>query len=155
MRADLCCPQSGRKITHTGGQAASSLSAMVSRAITPLPMSSICRSVGREKSTKQCSAGVGVGTRISARTCARIFAEPRILILDEATSALDAESEEIIQANLKAIATGRAVIIVAHRLSAVRSADRIIAIESELITEAGTHQELPHKGGRYADLYNR
>lgn len=81
--------------------------------------------------------------------------DPRILILDEATSALDAESEEVIQANLKAIASGRTVIIVAHRLSAVRSADRIMTIESGLVTETGTHSELLKQGGRYADLYRR
>ena len=81
--------------------------------------------------------------------------DPRILNLDEATSALDAESEEVIQANLKAIASGRTVIIVAHRLSAVRSADRIITIENGLITEAGSHADLLTLSGRYADLYRR
>ncbi|TCM07469.1 type I secretion system permease/ATPase [Sphingomonas sp. PP-CC-3G-468] len=80
---------------------------------------------------------------------------PRILVLDEATSALDAESEEIIQTNLKSIAAGRTVIIVAHRLSAVRNADRIITIDNGLITEAGSHQELLTQNGRYADLYKR
>jgi ATP-binding cassette, subfamily B, bacterial HlyB/CyaB len=81
--------------------------------------------------------------------------DPRILILDEATSALDAESEEIIQTNLRKIAEGRTVIIVAHRLSAVRNADRILTIEAGEITEAGTHAELIARGGRYADLYRR
>lgn len=81
--------------------------------------------------------------------------DPRILILDETPSALDAESEEVIQANLKAIASGRTVIIVTHRLSAVRSADRIMTIESGLVTETDTHAELPKQGGRYADLHRR
>lgn len=81
--------------------------------------------------------------------------DPRILILDEATSALDAESEEIVQANLKSMAAGRTVIIVAHRLSAVRSADRIITIENGEVTEAGNHETLLTKLGRYADLYKR
>jgi subfamily B ATP-binding cassette protein HlyB/CyaB len=79
--------------------------------------------------------------------------DPKILILDEATSALDAESEEIIQANLKAIAAGRSVIIIAHRLSAVRSAGRIITLERGEIVEMGSHEELFHSGGRYAQLY--
>lgn len=81
--------------------------------------------------------------------------DPRILILDEATSALDAESEEIVQTNLKSMAAGRTVIIVAHRLSAVRSADRIITIENGEVTEAGNHETLLTKLGRYADLYRR
>jgi len=79
--------------------------------------------------------------------------DPRILILDEATSALDAESEEIIQANLAAIARSRTVIIIAHRLSAVRNADRIATLERGKLTELGSHDELMAKGGRYAQLY--
>jgi len=78
---------------------------------------------------------------------------PKVLIFDEATSALDAESEEIIQANLKSMAKGRTVIIIAHRLSAVRQADRIITIEKGRITEQGTHDALMRLGGRYAQLY--
>ena len=81
--------------------------------------------------------------------------DPRILILDEATSALDAESEEIVQANLKSMAAGRTVVIVAHRLSAVRSADRIITIENGEVTESGSHETLLTREGRYADLHRR
>ncbi|MEZ5996458.1 MAG: type I secretion system permease/ATPase [Hyphomonadaceae bacterium] len=79
--------------------------------------------------------------------------DPKILILDEATSALDAESEEIIQNNLAAIAKERTVIIIAHRLSAVRRADRIVTIEKGRIVEMGAHEELVKTGGRYAQLY--
>lgn len=78
---------------------------------------------------------------------------PRILILDEATSALDAESEEIIQANLLSIAKSRTVIIIAHRLSAVRQCDRIITVEAGEVTEIGNHTELLKAGGRYAQLH--
>lgn len=81
--------------------------------------------------------------------------DPRILILDEATSALDAESEEIIQVNLKRMAAGRTVIIIAHRLSAVRQAHRIITLERGQITETGTHEELLRAGGRYSMLYTK
>ncbi|MEP7006678.1 MAG: ATP-binding cassette domain-containing protein, partial [Sphingomonas bacterium] len=80
---------------------------------------------------------------------------PRILILDEATSALDAESEEIIQTNLKAMAKGRTVLIIAHRLSAIRQCDSIITLEAGHIVERGSHAELLAANGRYADLHRR
>lgn len=82
-----------------------------------------------------------------------LITDPRILILDEATSALDAESEEIIQNNLARIAQGRTVLIIAHRLSAVRPCHRIITVEAGEITEIGSHDELLSAGGRYAQLH--
>ena len=82
-----------------------------------------------------------------------LIGDPRILILDEATSALDAESEEIIQNNLEKIAEGRTVIIIAHRLSAVRKCDRIVTVEAGEVTEMGHHSELIQAGGRYAQLH--
>jgi len=82
-----------------------------------------------------------------------LMTDPRILIFDEATSALDYESERIIHQNMAQIARGRTVFVIAHRLSAVRPADRIITIERGRITEDGTHDELIKKGGRYATLY--
>ena len=81
--------------------------------------------------------------------------DPRILIFDEATSALDAESEEIIQHNLASIAKGRTVIIIAHRLSAVRQCDRIITVEAGEVTEQGSHEQLLRAGGRYSQLYTK
>jgi ATP-binding cassette, subfamily B, bacterial HlyB/CyaB len=84
-----------------------------------------------------------------------LVTSPRILILDEATSALDAESEEIIQTNLKAMAAGRTVLIIAHRLSAIRQCDSIITLEAGKIVERGSHAELLALNGRYADLHRR
>jgi subfamily B ATP-binding cassette protein HlyB/CyaB len=83
-----------------------------------------------------------------------LITNPRILIFDEATSALDYESERVIQHNMKAICHGRTVIIIAHRLSAVRNASRIIVLDHGQIVEAGTHAELlQHEAGQYARLY--
>jgi ATP-binding cassette, subfamily B, bacterial HlyB/CyaB len=82
-----------------------------------------------------------------------LMMDPRILIFDEATSALDYESERIIQQNMPQIANGRTVFIVAHRLSTVRHADRIMTIDRGRLVEDGTHDELINTGGRYASLH--
>ena len=82
-----------------------------------------------------------------------LIADPRILIFDEATSALDYESERVIQQNMKQIAAGRTVLIIAHRLSTVRSADRIVTLDRGRLVEDGTHDALIKTGGRYAALH--
>ena len=79
--------------------------------------------------------------------------DPRILIFDEATSALDYESERVIQQNMRQIAEGRTVIIIAHRLSTVRLSNRILTIDRGRLVEDGTHDELVRTGGRYASLH--
>ncbi|WP_269765087.1 type I secretion system permease/ATPase [Burkholderia ubonensis] len=81
-----------------------------------------------------------------------LVTNPRILIFDEATSALDFETEHIIQNNMKAMCAGRTVIIIAHRLSSVRHANHIIAMDKGRIVEKGTHETLLEKRGYYAHL---
>ena len=76
-----------------------------------------------------------------------------ILILDEATSALDSESEALVQTALHNLMTGRTVFVIAHRLSTVRRADRIVVIENGTIADIGTHEELMQKLGTYRRLY--
>ena len=76
-----------------------------------------------------------------------------ILILDEATSALDTDSERHIQAALDQLMKGRTTFVIAHRLSTVEKADRILVLEKGLIIEQGTHEQLLGNKGRYAKLY--
>jgi len=99
------------------------------------------------------------GASLSGGQCQRIaiaralIGNPRILIFDEATSALDYESERIIQENMRRIAAGRTVLVIAHRLSTVRGADRIITLDRSRLVEDGTHEDLVRLGGRYAQLH--
>jgi subfamily B ATP-binding cassette protein HlyB/CyaB len=93
------------------------------------------------------------GQRQRVAIARALISDPRILILDEATSALDYESERAIQQNMKRIAAGRTVFVVAHRLSTVRRADRIITIERGRIVEDGNHDDLIRSNGRYAKLH--
>lgn len=86
---------------------------------------------------------------------ARVFLKnPPILILDEATSALDNTTEILIQKALNELSIGRTTLVVAHRLSTIKNAHRIMVVEQGKIVESGTHQELLEKNGEYAKLYN-
>ncbi len=84
-----------------------------------------------------------------------ILADPRILILDEATSSVDAEAEYLIQQALERVMIGRTSLVIAHRLSTVRNADKIIAVDEGRIREIGNHEELLNRGGLYSQLYQR
>ncbi|MEP7148717.1 MAG: ABC transporter transmembrane domain-containing protein [Acidobacteriota bacterium] len=82
-----------------------------------------------------------------------VLVDAPVLILDEATSALDAESELLVQKALSNLMSNRTSIVIAHRLSTVRKADKIVVMERGKIVETGTHKELLEKGGRYKRLY--
>ncbi|MBO4717942.1 MAG: ABC transporter ATP-binding protein, partial [Spirochaetales bacterium] len=83
-----------------------------------------------------------------------LIADPKILLLDEATSAIDTRTEELVQAGMALLMKGRTSFVVAHRLSTIVKADRILVIQNKGIAEEGTHKELMKKKGIYADLYN-
>jgi len=82
-----------------------------------------------------------------------ILKDPKILILDEATSALDSITENAIQEALEALMEGRTSIVIAHRLSTVLKADRILVLKDGVIAEQGSHEELLALGGTYRELY--
>ena len=85
---------------------------------------------------------------------ARVFLKnPKILILDEATSALDNESEFLVQQSLERLSRGRTTITVAHRLTTIKNADKILVVTKDGIAESGTHEELTAKNGIYANMY--
>ena len=98
-------------------------------------------------------ASLSGGQRQRIAIARALVGEPRILIFDEATSALDYESEAAIQANMRRITKGRTVILVAHRLSTLRGADRIVTLEGGKLVEDGDHASLLKSGGRYAQLW--
>ena len=97
--------------------------------------------------------GLSGGQRQRIAIARALFTNPRILILDEATSALDYESEAILQRNMAAICRGRTVIVIAHRLSAVRHATRILAMDAGRVVEEGHHEQLLAADGLYARLW--
>jgi subfamily B ATP-binding cassette protein HlyB/CyaB len=108
---------------------------------------------GYDTIVEERGSSLSGGQRQRIAIARALITEPRILIFDEATSALDYESERIIQDNMRHIVEGRTVFIIAHRLSTVRRADRIITLERGRVVEDGTHDELIGSNGRYAKLH--
>ncbi|GGF91182.1 ABC transporter ATP-binding protein [Paenibacillus abyssi] len=123
-----------------------------------------CRTVGADPMIARLKKGYD--TRLSERgsglsagerqliSFARILvSQPKILILDEATAHLDSHTERLIQQALNIVSEGRTTLVIAHRLSTVKHADRIIVMRSGMIEEEGTHETLLQLGGYYAELY--
>lgn len=84
-----------------------------------------------------------------------LLCDPKLLLLDEATSALDAESEHLVQAAIEQLMVGRTTLVIAHRLSTVRSAEKVVVMSEGRIDSEGTHEELLALGGTYRDLVAR
>jgi ATP-binding cassette subfamily B protein len=110
---------------------------------------------GYETIVRERGSRLSGGERQRIAIARALLKNPPILILDEATSALDAESEHLIQRALKALLRDRTAFVIAHRLSTVRDADRIVVIKDGAIAEAGNHSELLAQAGYYASLLKK
>ncbi|MCC7542133.1 MAG: ATP-binding cassette domain-containing protein [Deltaproteobacteria bacterium] len=95
------------------------------------------------------------GQRQRVAIARALLQDPRVLVLDEATSALDAESEHLVQEALERLAVGRTVLVIAHRLSTVMNADRVVVLDEGRVAETGDHRSLLERGGLYKRLVER
>lgn len=109
---------------------------------------------GLQTEVGERGSNLSMGQRQLVALARVLLQDPRILILDEATASIDPLTETLIQEGLDIVLEGRTAIVIAHRLSTVKSADRIIVLKQGEIIEEGTHDSLLKDGGHYADLYN-
>ena len=109
---------------------------------------------GLDTDVGERGANLSMGQRQLVALTRVILKDPAIIILDEATASVDPFTETQIQEGLEAMMHGRTAVVIAHRLSTVKHADRIIVMDHGKIIEEGTHDVLMARGGHYADLYN-
>ncbi len=110
---------------------------------------------GYDEEVGEGGSRLSVGQKQLISLARAVLADPDILVMDEATSAVDTVTESLIQAGMEAVMQGRTTFIVAHRLSTIRNADRILVIEDGRIVESGTHAELMRRRGAYYTLYTQ
>jgi ATP-binding cassette subfamily B protein len=108
---------------------------------------------GYDYNVMERGATLSLGQRQLLSFVRAILYKPSILILDEATSSVDTESEQLIQHAIDKLITGRTSIVIAHRISTIRKANKIIVLDKGEIIESGSHEELIAKGGHYHKLY--
>ncbi len=108
---------------------------------------------GLQSDVGERGARLSFGQRQLVALARVLLQDPAILLLDEATASIDPLTEAQIQAGLAAVLRGRTSVVVAHRLSTVQTADRIIVLREGAVIEEGTHDELLARGGHYAELY--
>jgi len=108
---------------------------------------------GFREEVRERGGNLSVGERQLLSFARAVAFDPEILVLDEATSSVDTASERLIQEGLRGLLTGRTSLVVAHRLSTIQDADRIVVIHKGEKCEEGSHQELMARGGLYSKLY--
>lgn len=109
---------------------------------------------GYDTMLSERGSGLSAGERQLLSFARILVYQPKILILDEATANLDSHTEQLVQRALRVVSEGRTTLVIAHRLSTVQHADRIIVMRHGKIVEQGTHEQLLRQNGYYAELYD-